>query len=124
MPGLSNSGPRIRNAAARPGRDIMHPMFVKLFIQTDADDLLPEQDRRRRARRSRRPGRPWPRGPRPVTGSTGCGRDRRPAGRRPAGSPMRRNPLVPDGNRPASAPATEPLVAVTGPRPAPEGAQP
>ena len=33
----------------------MHPMFVKLFIQTDADDLLPEQDRRRRARRSRRP---------------------------------------------------------------------
>ena len=32
----------------------MHSMFVKLFIQTDADDQLPEQDRRRRARRSRR----------------------------------------------------------------------
>jgi hypothetical protein len=32
----------------------MHPMFVKLFIETDADDTLPEQDRRRRARRSRR----------------------------------------------------------------------
>jgi hypothetical protein len=32
----------------------MHPMFVKLFIETDADDLLPEEDRRRRARRSRR----------------------------------------------------------------------
>jgi hypothetical protein len=31
----------------------MHPMFVKLFIETDADDMLPEQDRRRRARRSR-----------------------------------------------------------------------
>jgi hypothetical protein len=30
----------------------MHPMFVKLFIETDADDLLPEEDRRRRARRS------------------------------------------------------------------------
>ena len=32
----------------------MHPMFVKLFIETDADDLLAEEDRRRRARRSRR----------------------------------------------------------------------
>jgi hypothetical protein len=37
------------------GRDIMHPAFVKLFIETDADDLLAEEeDRRRRARRSRR----------------------------------------------------------------------
>jgi hypothetical protein len=34
--------------------DIMHPMFVKLFMETDADDVLTEQDRRRRARRSRR----------------------------------------------------------------------
>jgi hypothetical protein len=33
----------------------MHPMFVKLFIETDADDLLAEQeDGRRRARRSKR----------------------------------------------------------------------
>jgi hypothetical protein len=32
----------------------MHPMFVKLFIETDADDLPPEDDWRRRARRSRR----------------------------------------------------------------------
>ena len=32
----------------------MHPMFVKLFMETDDDDLLYEQDRRRRARRSRR----------------------------------------------------------------------
>lgn len=32
----------------------MHPMFVKLFIETDVDDLLAEEDRRRRARRSRR----------------------------------------------------------------------
>jgi len=36
------------------GEDIMHPMFVKLFMENDADDQLPEQDRRRRARRSRR----------------------------------------------------------------------
>ena len=32
----------------------MHPMFVKLFIETDADDLPPEEDWRRRTRRSRR----------------------------------------------------------------------
>jgi hypothetical protein len=34
----------------------MHPMFVKLFIATDADDLLIEEEeaRRRHARRSRR----------------------------------------------------------------------
>jgi hypothetical protein len=32
----------------------MHPMFKELFIQTDAEDLLAEEDRRRRVRRSRR----------------------------------------------------------------------
>jgi hypothetical protein len=32
----------------------MHPMFVKLFIETDADDLALEEDWRRRAHRSRR----------------------------------------------------------------------
>ena len=32
----------------------MHPMFVKLFIETDPDDVLAEEDRRRRARPSRR----------------------------------------------------------------------
>ena len=33
----------------------MHPMFVKLFIETDADDLLAaEEAGRRSARRSRR----------------------------------------------------------------------
>jgi hypothetical protein len=32
----------------------MHPMFKELFIETDADDLSAEEDRRRRARRSRR----------------------------------------------------------------------
>jgi hypothetical protein len=36
----------------------MHPMFKELFIETDADDLLAEQDRRRRVRRSQRPGQP------------------------------------------------------------------
>jgi hypothetical protein len=34
---------------------VMHPMFVKLFIETDDDDLLAaEEARRRRTRRSRR----------------------------------------------------------------------
>jgi hypothetical protein len=33
----------------------MHPMFVALFIDTDADDLLAEEDgQRRRARRAGR----------------------------------------------------------------------
>ena len=33
----------------------MHPMFVKLFIETDADDLLAEEEaERRRARLSQR----------------------------------------------------------------------
>jgi hypothetical protein len=54
MPGLSSSGPPARDAAAGTGGDIMHPMFVKLFIETDPDDLLAEEDRRRRARPSRR----------------------------------------------------------------------
>jgi len=36
------------------GRGIMHPTFVKLFIETDADDLLAEEEARRRVRRSRR----------------------------------------------------------------------
>jgi hypothetical protein len=32
----------------------MHPMFVELFIQTDADDLLAyEEEKRRRSRRAR-----------------------------------------------------------------------
>ena len=31
----------------------MHPMFVKLFIETDADELSAQEDGRRRARRSR-----------------------------------------------------------------------
>ncbi len=33
----------------------MHPMFVTLFLKADADELLAEeQDRRRRARQARR----------------------------------------------------------------------
>jgi hypothetical protein len=36
-------------------RTIMHPLFVTLFIETDADDLLAgEQDRKRRVRAVRR----------------------------------------------------------------------
>ena len=35
----------------------MHPMFVALFIKTDADDLVTEeQGRRRHARQARRRG--------------------------------------------------------------------
>jgi hypothetical protein len=38
-------------------RTIMHPMFKALFIETDADDLLTqEQDRKRRAHPARRGG--------------------------------------------------------------------
>jgi hypothetical protein len=33
---------------------MMHPMFKELFIQTDADELLAEEDRRRRVSRARR----------------------------------------------------------------------
>ena len=32
----------------------MHPMFVRLFIETDTDDLAEEQDRKRRAHAARR----------------------------------------------------------------------
>jgi hypothetical protein len=36
-------------------RTTMHPMFVTLFIQTDADDLLTlERDKKRHARAARR----------------------------------------------------------------------
>jgi hypothetical protein len=36
-------------------RNIMHPMFVTLFIETDADDWpTEEQDRKRRTRAARR----------------------------------------------------------------------
>jgi len=38
----------------RMRRDIMHPMFKELFIDTDADALAAVDDRRRRGRRSRR----------------------------------------------------------------------
>jgi hypothetical protein len=36
----------------------MHPMFVRLFIETDADDLLAEEEDRRRQSRQARRGRP------------------------------------------------------------------
>jgi hypothetical protein len=32
----------------------MHPMFVKLYLENDADDVLAEEDRRRAANRARR----------------------------------------------------------------------
>ena len=36
----------------------MHPMFVKLFIETDDDDLLVEQEAERHAARRARRNRP------------------------------------------------------------------
>ena len=38
-------------ATGRPKGDIMHPMFVKLYLETEADD---EEEKRRRASRARR----------------------------------------------------------------------
>jgi len=34
--------------------DAMHPMFVKLYLENDADDVLAEENRRRAANRARR----------------------------------------------------------------------
>ena len=52
----------------------MHPMFVQLFIESGADDLPPEEDRRPRAGPGE-PGQPWSDGPPWPTAPTG-GRDR------------------------------------------------
>ena len=73
----------------------MHPMFKELFIDTDADALVGEDDRRRRARRSRR-ARPAL-GIRPAAGN----RQQRP---RPGPAPHRPQPnpghtKEPDGAR-------------------------
>jgi len=40
----------------RSEEDAMHPLFVELFIKTDAEDLLAEEERRRtrRARHDRK----------------------------------------------------------------------
>ena len=43
-----------QDLAACLGRCIMHPMFKELFIETDAEDLVAEEDWRRRVRRSQR----------------------------------------------------------------------
>jgi len=37
----------------RSEEDNMHPMFVKLFLEADADGLLAEVDKRHRANRAR-----------------------------------------------------------------------
>ena len=57
----------------------MHPMFRQLFIQADADDLLAEEDRRRRVSRARRARPAMIIRPAARTGSAGRGRNRRPA---------------------------------------------
>jgi hypothetical protein len=69
---MDEQGTRTKDGSARLVRDNMHPMFLALFIETDADDLMADGGRRR-ARRSRqarsvmvrpaarnRPHRPWP----------------------------------------------------------------
>ena len=35
-------------------RTTMHPMFIKLFMETDADDLAADEQDQRRARRAKR----------------------------------------------------------------------
>jgi hypothetical protein len=52
--GTQQQRPAHDGCGRRPGRDIMHPMFVQLFIETGPDDWPAEENRRRRARRSRR----------------------------------------------------------------------
>ena len=52
----------------------MHPMFVKLYLENDGDDLLAEEDRRRGANRARRAR------SRQATRVVARDRDRRPAG--------------------------------------------
>jgi hypothetical protein len=52
----------------------MHPMFVKLFLDNDADDGLAEEEQRRAAHRSRRAAR---RQPRQVTRAAARDRDGR-----------------------------------------------
>ena len=51
----------------------MHPMFVKLFLENSADDMLAEEDQRRAANRSRRAR------ARQATRVIARDRDRRPA---------------------------------------------
>jgi len=48
----------------------MHPMFVKLYLENGADDMLAEEEDRRRARRARA---------RQATRVVARDRDRRPA---------------------------------------------
>jgi hypothetical protein len=50
----------------------MHPTFVKLYLENDADDVLAEEDRRRAAHRARRAR------SRQATRVVARGRDRRP----------------------------------------------
>jgi hypothetical protein len=51
-------------------------MFVKLFLESDADDLSPEEDRRRRTRRPRRARPAMVVRPAAMAGSIRRGRDR------------------------------------------------
>ena len=50
---LSNN-PQHQGCSRLPTEGIMHPMFKELFIDTDAEDLVAEENWRRRVRRSQR----------------------------------------------------------------------
>jgi hypothetical protein len=69
LPGTQQQRPRDEGRSRRPGRDIMHPMFVKLFIETDADDLSPRRTSGAARAGPGEPGRPWPSGPPPWPGA-------------------------------------------------------
>jgi len=77
MPGSATAAQAAGTVVGHREGNAMHPMFVKLFIETDADDLLAaEEDMRRRVRRSRRS--------RPAVVVKAAARDRdRPARPRP-----------------------------------------
>ena len=49
-PPLSKGAVRSGHRRQPRGRGIMHPMFVKLFFESDADDLLAEEEVKRRRR--------------------------------------------------------------------------
>jgi hypothetical protein len=50
----------------------MHPMFVKLFMEPDTDDMTADEDKKRRVRRAGRGKQVM------VTRAAAAGRDRRP----------------------------------------------
>jgi hypothetical protein len=73
----------------------MHPMFKELFIDTDAEDLVAEENWRRRVRRSQRAHGRQARRPSPAAPFAAV------TGDLPADLRMPRNPMVPPDSQPA-----------------------